>query len=110
MNYQSPIEVIMSKMNTSIEGAIYKAVQNVGVNVDKEELLKALRYDRDQYQKGYKDRDDEIVRCKDCKHRTMRICNNIELWECNHIRYELVKCGVTDDWYCADGERRDDDG
>ena len=52
----------------------------------------------------------ELVRCKDCKYRTRRICNSIEIWECNHIRYELVKCGVTDDWFCADGERRDGDG
>ena len=50
----------------------------------------------------------EIVRCKDCKHRTRRICNNIEFWECNHIRYELAKCGVTDDWFCADGEVKQD--
>jgi hypothetical protein len=49
----------------------------------------------------------EIVRCKDCKYRTKRTCNNIELWECNHIRYELAKCGVTDDWFCADGEREE---
>lgn len=48
----------------------------------------------------------EVVRCKDCKHRTRRICNNIEFWECNHLRYEIAKCGVTDDWFCADGERK----
>ena len=106
MSYQSPIEVIQSQMRSKIEGEIYRAVMNIGVNVDKDELVKALEYDRNQYQKGYKDRDDQIVRCKDCKHRERRICNNIELWECNHIRYELVKCGVTDNWFCADGERR----
>jgi hypothetical protein len=58
----------------------------------------------------YLKEDQGIVRCKDCKYRTKRTCNNIELWECNHIRYELAKCGVTDDWFCADGERRDNDG
>lgn len=68
MSYQSPIEVIQTQMRNQIEGEIYKAVMNVGVNVDKEELLKALQYDREQYQKGYKDRDDQIVRCKDCKY------------------------------------------
>lgn len=47
-----------------------------------------------------------LVLCKDCKHRTRRICNNIELWECEHIRYKQTKCGVTDDWFCADGEAR----
>ena len=47
-----------------------------------------------------------IVRCKYCKHKTRGICNKIEFWECNHIRYEKTKCGVSDDWFCADGERR----
>ena len=28
---------------------------DVGVYVDKEELIKALKYDREQYQKGYED-------------------------------------------------------
>ena len=67
MSYQSPIEVIQSQMRSQIEGEIYRAVMNVGVNVDKDELLKALQYDRDQYQKGYEDRDSEIVRCENCK-------------------------------------------
>lgn len=49
----------------------------------------------------------ELVRCKDCKHRTRRVCNNLEFWECNHLRYEIAKCGVTDDWFCADGERKE---
>ena len=71
MSYQSPIEVITSQMRITSEirlgEEIVKAVQNVGVNVDKAELLKALRYDREQYQKGYKDRENKIIRCKDCK-------------------------------------------
>lgn len=39
----------------SFDNDIYKAVQDVGINVNKEELLKALRYDRNQYDKGYSD-------------------------------------------------------
>jgi len=53
-------------------------------------------------------RQPEIVRCKDCKHRTSWVCNNLEFWECEHLRYELVKWGVTDDWFCADGKRKDE--
>ena len=49
MSYQSPIEVIQTQMRNQIEGNIYQAVMNVGVNVDKEKLLKALQYDREQY-------------------------------------------------------------
>ena len=41
----------------------------------------------------------EIVRCKDCKHREKNECNNIVLGS--------TKCGVYDEWFCADGERRE---
>lgn len=53
--YTSPIDVTYREMQMQVEGDIYKAVQKVGVNVDKEELLKALQYDRGQYEQGYKD-------------------------------------------------------
>lgn len=96
MSYQSPIELIMGQMNLALEGQICKAVQNVGVSVDKEELLKALQYDRDQYQKGYADRDAEIVRCKDCKHHGKDTCS--------------AGAGIAfpppDDWFCADGDHK----
>ena len=94
MSYQSPIDLIMGQMNTSYENGICKAVQDVGVNIDKNELLKALQYDRGQYQKGYADRDSEIVRCRDCKFYTdTQICPVFGM-----DRY--------DDWFCADGKRR----
>ena len=57
--YESPIELVVSQFQTEIikqqENQVIKAVQNVGVNVDKSELLRALAYDRDQYEKGYAD-------------------------------------------------------
>lgn len=53
--YESPIDIIYSAMQTKLEGEVYKAVQNVGINVDKDELIKALSYDRQQYEKGYAD-------------------------------------------------------
>lgn len=57
--YQSPIEVIYSQVRTQIveeeERQILKAVHEVGVDVDREELIKALKYDRHQYKKGFED-------------------------------------------------------
>jgi hypothetical protein len=53
--YESPIGLIQEEMEIYAEGEILRAVQKVGVNVDKEELLRALAYDREQYVKGYKD-------------------------------------------------------
>jgi hypothetical protein len=53
--YKSPIDIIYGQMETQMEGAILKAIQKVDVNVDKDELLRALQYDRGQYDKGYAD-------------------------------------------------------
>ena len=53
--YKSPIEVITTQLNSQIENEVLKAVQNIAVNIDKDELLKALQYDRNQYEQGYID-------------------------------------------------------
>ena len=57
--YESPIELVVSQFKSEIikqqENEVLKAVQNVGVNVNKAELIRALAYDRDQYDKGYSD-------------------------------------------------------
>lgn len=62
--YQSPIEIFMSpaEMATAIErdrdNQVFKAicteVQKIGITVDKDELIRALKYDRNQYQEGYR--------------------------------------------------------
>lgn len=54
-DYKSPITVFQKQIETQIEGEILKAVCKTGVVVDKDELLKALKYDREQYEKGYQD-------------------------------------------------------
>ena len=53
--YKSPIEIFYGEMETYLEGEILKATQKVGVYVDKKELLQALKFDREQYDKGYED-------------------------------------------------------
>ena len=53
--WKSPIELIESDIETKLEDAVFEAVQSVGIRVDKDELLKALAYDREQYEKGYAD-------------------------------------------------------
>lgn len=53
--YKSPIEIFQTEIDMQMEGEILKSIQRVGVSVDKEELLKALKYDRDQYSKGYEE-------------------------------------------------------
>ena len=51
--YQSPIQQYVSDMSLKMENDVYTAVQNVGIYVDKEELIKALSYDRGQWEQGY---------------------------------------------------------
>lgn len=53
--YSSPIDLIYSDIQMKLEDNVCEAVQSVGVNVDKDELIKALQYDRDQYAKGFTD-------------------------------------------------------
>lgn len=53
--YSSPIELIYKDAQYRIEEGIFKAIQDVDINVSRDELLKALAYDRHQYEKGYAD-------------------------------------------------------
>lgn len=105
--YESPIEVIQKNIEMQMENGIYKAVTKVGINVDKEELLKALNYDRRQYDKGYTDGWDahtkSVIRCKDCKYHYVD-GDNVKYNLCllNHNKVQ------SDEWFCADGEKVDE--
>lgn len=65
ISYKSPIEVIQHEFQVKLEGDVMKAVKQHDIFVDKEELIKALQYDRDQYTKGFQDgcreRMDELI-------------------------------------------------
>lgn len=107
--YESPIQMISEDIIKDIvkkqDSVLLEAVHRVGFDVNKEELEKALLYDRNQWERGYADgkmdgyhlRDVEIVRCEECKHyiRHDKRCGKL-----NH--------GVHTNFYCADGERRND--
>lgn len=53
--YKSPIELISKEMSIKLEDDICRAIQSYNIDINKEELLKALQYDRHQYEKGYAD-------------------------------------------------------
>lgn len=59
LGYQSPIEIVATQLRIerekSLESEVFKAIQRLGITVHKDELIKALQYDRGQYEKGYKD-------------------------------------------------------
>jgi hypothetical protein len=120
--YNSPIELLVTDIQNQIvkqqDEEIYQAVLHYVPNVDREELLRALQYDRDQYHKGYADgkRDAmaELVRCKDCKHRgddvhcPMYYEEEIEWDDDGYIEADYVPHDrTTDDGFCDRGERRE---
>ena len=61
MNYESPIHIAYQKLTEDfgriMENDIMEVVHRYGIEieVDKDELIKALKYDRGQYMKGYQD-------------------------------------------------------
>lgn len=59
MSYESPIEMFTDTVghywSEQNDELVMKAVKKVGVEVNKDELVKALAYDRDQYEKGFHD-------------------------------------------------------
>lgn len=55
IKYEAPIQIYIDEIRYEMENNILKAVQQYDVIVDKDELSKALTYDRQQYDKGYSD-------------------------------------------------------
>lgn len=103
--YESPITIVQKEMqnqlNIQMENSVIKAVREFGVDVDKEELIKALQYDRNQYSKGYNDAKAEIVHCSECKYQG--IIHNHEYCK---LLGGMSRRGQGN-WFCADGERKE---
>ena len=53
--YEPVANFIQGKTESFIEGELLRVTQEMGLDVNREELLKALQYDRGQYEKGYQD-------------------------------------------------------
>ena len=61
--FEPVAKFIQGKTESFIEGELLKVAQEMGLVVDREELLKALKYDRGQYEKGYRDGCRDSQRC-----------------------------------------------
>lgn len=118
--YDSPFVLNVSDITTQIarntDEMCWQAIQRVGIDVDKDKLLAALNRDSERYREAYKNgyatgyetRDEEIIKCKDCKHGKK---HNIDIIECmKAVDYNLEPREFHHkNWFCADGERRNDD-
>lgn len=108
--YESPIKIIESTIDSIYkdivkkkDDAIFAEIQSsFGVDVDREELIRALRYDREQYEKGYADgRNDamgDLVCCKNCKNNGQCSIQDAMNW--------IPKINIGDS-FCSYGERRE---
>ena len=110
--YESPIKIFESAIDSlskslvkDKEDAIVLAIhQQLGVDVDRGELLRALQYDRFQYEKGYADgkadAEAALVRCKDCK-KSIKCSPGVVCSRSNGL------IGITENDFCSYGERRE---
>ena len=129
--YKSPITVNMMDELTqrfieqTEDGIVTKVREVMQIDIDKEELEKALKYDRYQYEhgyangrmdghaSGYKERDDEIVRCGECGHYHSEddpaYCDELCTIHIDKTDGCLrgIKRGVKVGYRAADGERKD---
>ena len=111
--YESPIKVFQSNLEMQFEGEILKAVQRTDIAVDRDELIRALRYDREQYQKGFDDARKNavpVVRCEDCKYYRNQpngLCYLHTEPKANWQGYSGEAVCVEQDDFCSYGERRE---
>lgn len=103
--YESPVKLfigeIKHQVDEKIEEACYTAVIEYFPHVDRTELMKALEYDRGQYEKGHQDAKNEIQHCEGC-----RYCFSVDGGDiCRRpgLNGEMI---VTPDGFCAWGESR----
>lgn len=65
--WESPINVMeiqdsfVSEIKEKTEEMVFTEIKRIGIDVNKEELIKALQYDRNQYEKGYADAIDDFA-------------------------------------------------
>jgi hypothetical protein len=105
--YKSPLEIIYKDVQHTLEEEIFYAIQQVDIKVNKEELIKALAYDRKQYEKGYEDgiRMAGAVRCKDCIYWDDQpfVTAAPDFHKCKRIAYHAS----TADGFCDRAERKE---
>ena len=93
MNYETPVKMIMGQFETKLEGDTLSAIQSYGIEVDKDELIKALQYDRNSYKKGYKDAHKLAHWVTDDELHMIRHCSNCR-GSANEYRYPFCPwCG-----------------
>ena len=95
-NWESPLTITEEMCREVVEAYdsyIVEEVRKVVPHVDKEELVKALEYDRDQYEKGYAD-----GRADATKHGHWTEIDRGLLWQCSECGHHSISGGHYCDW------------
>ena len=110
--YEPPIELLITDIQHQIvkqqDEKIYEATVHFVPNVKKDELIRALQYDRNQYEKGYADGKHDVmaglVLCEDCRQwrRNVGVADSPN----GHCFCHDIEMNGYD--FCSYGERRDD--
>ena len=112
-DWVSPVELIYEDAKNTFfeqteEHIMARVESTLGVKVDRDELIKAMNYDREQYRKGfengYKKRNAEIIRCKDCIYN-YGIMHNCEFSKDDIVCTMWETDGMHSDDFCSSGER-----
>lgn len=107
--YKSPISIIESTMDSfsktiikQKDDAIFAEIQHsFGVDLDKDELIRALQYDRGQYEKGYADgKTDAVQQWIPVSERLPESYVNVIVCRCDGVNRSVGVEYVTlcDDW------------
>ena len=95
INYGDPEFQTIRGLRDKTDQTILYAVMDAGIRVDKEELEKALQYDRDQYEEGFRDGEEaKAVIARWIRHRTTIMCSN-----CRRTFSDEVTCCEDFGWY-----------
>ena len=112
--WESPIRIIEEDLQMQIKDEVFSAIRRAGFDIDKDELIKALNYDRGQYEKGFHDgyakAKSEIIRCKDCRFAHLTYDGDCKY--CNKWTDEFgipMELFLDDDFYCGFAKRREDE-
>lgn len=86
------MSIAMGELTATFDNEVMKAVRKVGIDVNKEELLKALELHH------------SLVRCEECIHCADDWNGNQPMFTC-----ELGRCGesVQPNDFCSYGERKE---
>lgn len=109
MMYEPVIHLYRTKLqeatDEAVDDMIFREIIKMGVLVEREELLKALRYDRAQYEKGYADGRADAQKWISVEERLPE--DGVDVIIHTDFRGGYVGCGyyriVRDAWFTSQG-------